>query len=184
MKAPKQRRDLYQVLINSIVLPVVLGIDEIFFGGIQRKTHSRKQYRCVLGDVTGLKFVAVLLVRKLAYVSRFLSNIPEAERRVVQVIAIDMWRPFKLLAESVFPWTRIVIDKFHVVRIANDCVAAVRLAEQNKIVPTAIATATLGLVRCAQPGMLDLLIESRFLWRRAFRAYFALATFVTVRSNV
>ena len=48
----------------------------------------------------------------------FLSNLEG--RHQVQYVAMDMWHPYKDAVEAVMPQAKVVIDKFHVVRMAND----------------------------------------------------------------
>ena len=49
------------------------------------------------------------------------------ERKHVEGLAIDMWRPYRDVAATIFPGVPVVIDKFHVVRMANYCMERVRI---------------------------------------------------------
>jgi transposase len=39
----------------------------------------------------------------------------------VELVAMDMWRPYKEAVNAVLPQATVVIDKFHVLRLANAC---------------------------------------------------------------
>lgn len=41
-------------------------------------------------------------------------------REGIKVVTIDMWRPYWNVVREVLPQAVIVIDKFHVTRLAND----------------------------------------------------------------
>lgn len=116
-RKPSSRLD---ALISQIVLPVFIGIDEVFFGGIQDKPRQGRKYRCTLAGLRPRRFVALLPTRRIAYPQRILGNIPEEEQKKVRVIVMDMWKPFRLLAQRVLPWVLIVVDRFHIVKEANN----------------------------------------------------------------
>jgi transposase len=45
---------------------------------------------------------------------------------------MDMWSPYKAVAETVFPNAKIVVDKFHLVTAINNALDKLRIAEQDK----------------------------------------------------
>ncbi|EQD69559.1 transposase, IS204/IS1001/IS1096/IS1165 family protein, partial [mine drainage metagenome] len=53
----------------------------------------------------------------------------------VQYVAMDMWRPYKDAVEAIMPHATIVIDKFHVVRMANDAMERVRKSCRESLTP-------------------------------------------------
>lgn len=55
-----------------------------------------------------------------------IARLDKMETSKVKIVAIDMWRPYRDAVEIVFPKAIVVVDKFHVVRMANDCVETVR----------------------------------------------------------
>lgn len=89
-------------------LPTWLGMDETTLDG---------SLRCILTDVGARKPIDILRDRDLPTVTHWLYQF--RDRRVVKGLAIDMWRPFKTAAHTVFPGLPVVIDKFHLVRMAN-----------------------------------------------------------------
>ena len=84
---------------------------------------------------------------------RYLSSLEG--RHQVQYVAMDMWHPYKDAVEAVMPQAKVVIDKFHVVRMANDAMERVRKSYRESLTPKAAP----GLMRqiCdAQAGATDL----------------------------
>jgi len=55
---------------------------------------------------------------------RFLESLPGKEK--IQIVATDMWRPYRLAVLRVLPHAKLVVDKFHVVSKANASLDAVR----------------------------------------------------------
>ena len=45
---------------------------------------------------------------------------------------MDMWSPYKAVAETVFPNAKIVVDKFHLVTAINKALDKLRIKEQKK----------------------------------------------------
>ncbi len=44
----------------------------------------------------------------------------------IQYVAMDMWRPYKTAVNAVLPQATVVIDKFHIVKVANAALEKVR----------------------------------------------------------
>src|SRR5690554_7326598 len=47
------------------------------------------------------------------------------DRQKVEIVSMDMWNPYRAAVKAVLPQARIVVDKFHVVRMANDALERV-----------------------------------------------------------
>lgn len=105
-----------------IVAPDILGIDEI---------HLIKQPRAVFTDIGRKKLIDMLPNRNVELVKQWLSTLPHKEH--VKYVAIDMWRGYKNAVNAILPNAQVVIDKFHVVRMANQAVDTVRKQQQNKL---------------------------------------------------
>lgn len=107
-------------------LPEWLGIDETQIDG---------QLRCIITDVGNRKPVDMLPNRDKVSVTAWLYQFKD--RRTVKGLAIDMWRPYKDAAQAVFPGLPVVIDKFHVVKMANKALEDIRITlakDQTKAV--------------------------------------------------
>ncbi len=92
-----------------------MGIDEI---------HIVKKPCCVISNIEHQTIAEVLPNRNKPTVIKRLLMLPSHEK--VRYVAMDMWNPYRDAVNTVFPQARIVIDKFHVVRMANQCLETVR----------------------------------------------------------
>lgn len=97
-------------------LPEWLGIDETQIDG---------KMRCVITDIGGRRPIEMLADRDKGTLTTWLHSFKE--RAHVKGVAIDMWRPYRDVARVIFPNVPVVIDKFHVVRMANYCMERVRI---------------------------------------------------------
>ncbi len=95
--------------------PQWMGIDEI---------HIIKKPRCVVSNIEHNTVVNVLRDRNKKTVIDYLSKLKG--RELVKCVTMDMWEPYKDAVRVVMPQSTIVIDKFHVVRMANICLETVR----------------------------------------------------------
>lgn len=88
--------------------PVIMGIDEVSLAG---------EYRCVITNLATNNIFQILEFRTQDHLKAFLKNLPDRER--VEWVCTDMWRPFNLSFSEFLPNARLVIDKFHVVKMAS-----------------------------------------------------------------
>ena len=95
--------------------PRFLGIDE---------AHLFRHYRCVITDVEKRTIIDLLENRSAVFVANYLRKMPCRSR--VEIVCMDMWQPYRDAVKAAFPETKIVIDKFHVVRYASQGMDAVR----------------------------------------------------------
>lgn len=102
--------------------PKWLGIDEV---------HLLKNYRCVITDVENKSVIDVLRKRNKDMVISYLSNLPDIDK--IELVAMDMWNPYKSAVNSVIPHAKIVIDKFHVVKLANEALEKIRKANRENV---------------------------------------------------
>lgn len=97
-------------------LPEWLGIDETQIDG---------ELRCIITDVVNRVPIDMLPTRDKDAVTTWLNQF--RNKRTVKGLAIDMWRPYKDAAQLVFPGLPVVIDKFHIVKMANKALEDVRI---------------------------------------------------------
>jgi transposase len=97
-------------------IPEWLGIDETMLAGRQR---------CMITDVLNRKPIDILANRDKDTVINWLHRF--RDRTHVKGLAIDMWAPYRDAARLVFPGLPIVVDKFHVVKMANTGLDHIRL---------------------------------------------------------
>lgn len=126
----KTIRNIFRDYINRLEkqvrfeTPRCLGIDEI---------HIIRKPRCVISNIEQRTIVDLLTNRNKATVAKYLSVLPGTEK--VQLVAIDMWRPYKEAVNDLIPHAKIVIDKFHVVRMANVAMESARKAVRADLSP-------------------------------------------------
>lgn len=99
--------------------PVIMGIDELNLAG---------GYRCIITNLATNSVFEILEERTKAHMKPFFRDLPDREK--VEWVCTDMWRPFKDSFGPYLPNARLVIDKFHVVRMASDALEVEREKHQ------------------------------------------------------
>ena len=110
-------RDYVTHLEKSVrfLTPKWMGIDEI---------HLIRQSRCIITNVNAQTVIDILPNRNKDAVSRYLASLPD--RHTVHFVTMDMWDPYRDAVRTVLPQVIIVVDKFHVLRLANYCLETAR----------------------------------------------------------
>jgi transposase len=103
-----------------------IGLDETSF----RKRH---EYVTVVTDLDGRRVLSVLDGRTKESVDAHFSALPEAVRASVEVVAMDMWKPYMDAAAKWLPRARVCFDRFHVARHLSDAVNTVRKEEHKRL---------------------------------------------------
>ena len=103
--------------------PTWMGIDEV---------HIIRP-RCVISNIRNNTIVNMLPNRDKKTVVNYLSHLEG--KREIQTVAMDMWVPYRDAVQAVLPDARIVIDKFHVVKMANEAVEKVRKSLRESLTP-------------------------------------------------
>jgi transposase len=96
-------------------LPVWIGLDE---------THLNKIMRGIITDVGTRKPIDMLPDRDKPLLRRWFGQFKDHSH--VKGLTIDMWAPYRDVVYELFPHLPVVIDKFHVVKIANACAEKAR----------------------------------------------------------
>jgi transposase len=94
--------------------PTWMGIDEIYL----------IKPRGVITNIRNNTAVEILKDRNKKTVADYLYRLKD--RGDVQYVAMDMWKPYRDAVGDVIPQAKVVVDKFHVVRMANDSMERVR----------------------------------------------------------
>jgi len=87
--------------------------------------------RCVITDIEDRALVEMLPTRTKKAVIAAFSEMDNKDR--VELVSMDMWKPYKDAATLIFPNAQIVVDKFHVVRMANDALEKIRKATRKEM---------------------------------------------------
>ncbi len=99
---------------RRVVTPEFLGIDEVVMG----------QPRCVLTNIREQTLLDLLPSRRYDRVATYLLHLSKPQ--AVRWVTMDMWRPYREAVRDALPQARIVVDKFHVIRMANAGLDGVR----------------------------------------------------------
>lgn len=95
--------------------PKWLGIDEI---------HIIRRPRLVLTNIERRTIYDIKPNRNKETVIQRLSEI--SDRTFIEYVTMDMWKPYKDTVNTILPHAKVVVDKFHVVRMANQALDNVR----------------------------------------------------------
>ncbi|WP_127483581.1 ISL3 family transposase [Paenibacillus ehimensis] len=123
-------RNIFRDYINHLeetfrfVTPNWLGIDEI---------HIIKP-RCVLTNIEERTLLDILPNRNKETVVGYLSRLPNKGK--IQYFTMNMWKPYKDAVKAVLPKATIIVDKFHVVRMANQALETIRKQLREGLSPT------------------------------------------------
>ncbi|MDY0191810.1 MAG: ISL3 family transposase [Desulfuromonas sp.] len=102
--------------------PVIMGIDEVNLAG---------GYRCVITNLTTNNVFEMLEHRTQDHLKPFFKALPDREK--VEWVCTDMWRPFKRSFSEFLPNAKLVIDKFHVVKMASEALEEERKKYQIQL---------------------------------------------------
>lgn len=90
-----------------------LGIDEI----AERK--GRNAYDLVLYDLETGRPLDVLENRTQAELRAYIEALPLETRHRISEVCIDMWRPYATVVTDTLSHARLVVDRFHVMKVVN-----------------------------------------------------------------
>ncbi len=99
------------------VTPTWLGIDELYIMG---------KYRGIITNVRDHTLVNMLEERDVGTLLGYFQT--GFEREKVELITMDMWKPYRDVAKIAFPQAKIIVDRFHVARYATQAVDHARKA--------------------------------------------------------
>jgi len=105
--------------------PEVLGLDEVFLLG---------KARCVATNIKERTIVGVLEDRNKPTVHNYLFWLPDKER--IKVVTMDMWKPYRDAVNAMLPDAAVVVDKFHIVRMATQALEGVRRGLRDTMTAT------------------------------------------------
>lgn len=113
-------RNIFRDYINELErtvrfeTPQWMGIDEIYL----------IKPRCVITNIQNNTIVDMLANRNKDTVAKYLFQMKHRDK--VQFVAMDMWAPYRDAVTAVMPQAKIVIDKFHVIKMANEAMEKAR----------------------------------------------------------
>jgi len=107
-------------------LSPVIAIDEF------KGNAGGHKFQCILSDPANKKLLDILPSRKTEDLYAYFTSFSMEERSQVKYVVMDLSPLFSSVVRQCFPNAKIVADKFHVVRLANWAMEAIRKEEQKK----------------------------------------------------
>jgi transposase len=104
--------------------PRVLGIDELKIVG---------EYRCMLTNIEANSVFDLLRSRKKADLLPYFRNLKD--KKNIEIVTMDMWSVYRQVVAAQLPGRFVVVDKFHVLRMANDALERVRKRIRRELAP-------------------------------------------------
>jgi transposase len=111
---------------REVPAPRCLGLDE----KAVRKGH---RYVTLLNDLDTGRVLDVVEERTQAATQKLLETLPEASRKTVEAVAMDMWPAYMGAVDTVLPEACKVFDRFHVAKHLNEAVDKVRRKENREL---------------------------------------------------
>lgn len=97
-----------------------LGIDE------QSHRKGKKDYLCILTDLDKGIIVDILESRKKEDLIAHFQSLGKDFCEQITDVSCDYWQGYISVAQTCFPNASIVLDRFHVVKLLNDCLDTFR----------------------------------------------------------
>jgi transposase len=91
----------------------VVNIDEISL----KKRH--KQFVLVISDISRKCILEVLPDREKQTLEHWIESLKASERKAIQFVSIDMWRPYYQAVRGKLPHAEVVVDRFYVMKQLN-----------------------------------------------------------------
>ena len=118
---------LPHLAVSATYLPEVLCIDEF------KGNSGHFKYQVSLMDGISHKPVDIVECRYKSHLFTYFNKFSRKQREKVKYVVIDLWNPYKDLAKTYFPNAKIVADKFHYARYANEMVDLLRKKVQKNL---------------------------------------------------
>lgn len=117
----KTVRNIFKAHVKSLAETVIfatpewLGIDELYL---------LKKPRCIITNVKERTVINLLENRNKPTVTEYLRQMQD--KQTIKIVTMDMWQPYRDAVKVTLPKAQIVVDKFHIVRMANQSLEVIR----------------------------------------------------------
>ena len=108
--------------------PHIICIDEF----LSFNSSSKARYSCLIINFETGNIIDVIRSRKTPFLNKFFANVPLEQRRNVEYVIMDMYRPYKDAAKYFLPNATVVIDPFHFVRYTVEAIETIRIQVMNR----------------------------------------------------
>lgn len=143
--------------IDDMETPKILGIDEIC---LVKDNYQRKQPWAIIANGEENTVMEMLPNRSKASVVRLFQSLKDPKN--VEVVTMDMWSGYRSAVQETLPKAKVVIDKFHVVRMATDQMDYVR-RRSGKLAPPGLKRSK-GVFLMREDKLSPKAIETRDAW--------------------
>jgi len=109
---------------RQVDTPRWLGVDEV---------HLLHAARGILCDIQEKALIDMLPTRSQTAMGRRIMAMPGRDR--VEVVAMDMWGPYRRIADELLPQATVVVDKWHVTKYADLGMETIRKAHRASLTP-------------------------------------------------
>lgn len=107
-----------------------LGMDETLFN--RTGAFRQQRWATTFADVGGHRLIDITEGKDRESVIRWLEQRPQPWLEAITVGTLDMASSYRSIYHDVLPQALLVVDPFHLVKLANRCVDGVRCAVQNQ----------------------------------------------------
>jgi transposase len=122
-------RQFGEPLVDALSLEGVsaLGMDE------HRWRHRPHGWAVGFCDLDTGRLIDIIEGRSGAGISRYLADQPAETRARVVTVSVDPWRGYLRPVRRLLPQAQVVVDHFHLIRLANQVVTEVRQRTQQEV---------------------------------------------------
>jgi transposase len=107
-----------------------LGLDETLF--VKRGTYKTKHWATTICDVANHQLIDLIPTRDYTLVATHLRAQPAHRKERVAFGCCDMSRTYRAVYRVVYPKAQVVVDRFHVMKIANFAIDETRRRVQRR----------------------------------------------------
>jgi len=104
-----------------------------YLGADEKAIAKGHRYLTVVADLTRSRVLYLAEDRKQESLDRFWPTLTKRQRTSIRAVAMDMWEPSRQSTQAALPAaeTKIVFDKFHVIKHLQEAVDRVRKSEHR-----------------------------------------------------
>lgn len=114
------------IKMERLKLSKVICIDEFYFN---RK--AKDKYAFMIMDFETNTILDILKSRRKNYLSDYFFNLNQEELNTVNIVIMDMYRPYKEIANTYFKNAIIAVDSFHLKKMINESLDTIRKRVMN-----------------------------------------------------
>jgi transposase len=111
----------------SLAGVTALGMDE------HRWRHHPRGWAIGFCDLDTGRLIDVIEGRSGTGITRYLAGHPAETRAEVETVSVDPWRGYLQPVRRLLPRAQVVVDHFHLIRLANQVVTEVRQRTQQEV---------------------------------------------------